>query len=81
MKSEEEKKARQKEYQSNYYLQNKERLTEYKKEYSKRRDYKHEQELEKAKIKRYTVRVPLYMAKALDEKLKNERQNIFKYSY
>lgn len=47
----------------------------------KKRDYKHEQELEKLKIKRYTVRVPLYLATALDEKLKKERQNIFKFGY
>ena len=41
---------------------------------NKKRDYKHEQELEKEKVKRYTVKVPLYMSKALDEKLQKEKR-------
>ena len=36
------------------------------------RDYKKEQEREKKIVKRYIVRVPRYMANALDEKLKKE---------
>ncbi len=38
------------------------------------RDYKKEQEREKQLIKRYTVKVPLYKAKALDEKLKKDNK-------
>lgn len=38
----------------------------------KKRDYKKENEREKQTIKRYTVKVPKYMAKALDEKLQAE---------
>lgn len=38
----------------------------------KKRDYKREQEREKQIVKRYIVRVPKYMANALDEKLKKE---------
>lgn len=37
-----------------------------------KRDYKKEQEREKEIVKRYIVRVPKYMANALDEKLKKE---------
>ncbi len=44
-----------------------------------KRNYQREYENEKSKIKRYTIRVPNYMAKALDEKLKKERQNLFKH--
>lgn len=40
----------------------------------KKRDYKHEQELERKLCKRYTVKVPLYMAKALNEKLEKENK-------
>ena len=40
----------------------------------KKRDYKHERKLEQEKIKRYTVKVPKYMANALDEKLKKEKK-------
>lgn len=40
----------------------------------KKRDYKHERTLEVNKVKRYTVKVPLYMSKALDEKLKKENK-------
>lgn len=36
------------------------------------RNYQKEYENEKTKIKRYTIRVPLYLAKALDEKLTKE---------
>ena len=36
------------------------------------RDYKKEQEREKKIVKRYIVRVPKYMANALDEKLKKD---------
>ncbi|MBQ8299552.1 MAG: ribbon-helix-helix protein, CopG family [Clostridia bacterium] len=39
-----------------------------------RRDYKKELENEKKIIKRYTVKVPLYMAEAFDEKLKKENK-------
>lgn len=39
---------------------------------NKKRDYKHEKELENKIVKRYTVKVPKYMANALDEKLKKE---------
>lgn len=42
-----------------------------------KRDYNKEYQNEKEKIKRYTVRVPIYQAKALDEKLKKENK---KYS-
>ena len=42
-----------------------------------KRNYKREAEVEKKNIKRYTVKVPLYMAKLLDEKLK---QNGHTYS-
>lgn len=38
------------------------------------RDYKKEQEREKQLIKRYTVKVPKYLANALDEKLKKENR-------
>ena len=38
------------------------------------RDYKKEQEREKEICKRYTVKVPKYMAIALDEKLKKEKK-------
>lgn len=37
-----------------------------------KRNYKKEQEREKEIVKRYIVRVPKYMANALDEKLKKE---------
>lgn len=37
-----------------------------------KRDYKKEAERDKEKNKKYIVRVPLYQAKALDEKLKKE---------
>lgn len=40
----------------------------------KERDYKKEQEREKQLIKRYTVKVPKYLANALDEKLKKENR-------
>lgn len=40
----------------------------------KERDYKKEQEREKQTIKRYTVKVPKYLAKALDEKLQKENK-------
>ena len=40
----------------------------------KKRNYKHEQELEKKTIKRYTVKVPLYLANLLDEKLKKDKK-------
>lgn len=43
-------------------------------EENRKRNYKHEQELDKQKNKRYTVKVPLYMSKALDEKLKKENK-------
>lgn len=39
-----------------------------------KRDYKKEQEREKQIIKRYTVKVPKYLANALDEKLKKENR-------
>lgn len=39
-----------------------------------KRDYKKEQEREKQTIKRYTVKVPKYLANALDEKLKKENK-------
>ena len=41
-------------------------------ETEKKRDYKRERELELKSVKRYTVKVPKYMANALDEKLKKE---------
>ena len=37
-----------------------------------KRNYKREQEREKEIVKRYTVKVPKYMANALDDKLKKE---------
>ena len=40
----------------------------------KERNYKKEQEREKQIVKRYTVKVPKYLAKALDEKLKSENK-------
>ena len=40
----------------------------------KERDYRKEQEREKQLIKRYTVKVPKYLANALDEKLKKENR-------
>lgn len=39
---------------------------------NKQRDYNKEYQREKGTIKRYTVRVPLYMSKAFEEKAKNE---------
>ncbi|WP_455937247.1 hypothetical protein [Gemella morbillorum] len=39
-----------------------------------KRDYKKEREREKQIIKRYTVKVPKYLANALDEKLKKENK-------
>lgn len=39
-----------------------------------KRDYKREQENEKKIVKRYVVRVPHFMAKALDEKLQKENK-------
>ena len=44
---------------------------------NKKRDYQKELAADKKNIKRYTVKVPLYIAKALDEKLK---QNNMTYS-
>ena len=38
----------------------------------KKRDYKKEQENEKKIVKRYTIKLPLYMARAFDEKTKAE---------
>lgn len=43
-------------------------------ETEKKRDYKRERELEIKNVKRYTVKVPKYMANALDEKLKKENK-------
>lgn len=40
----------------------------------KPRNYNKEYENDKKRDKRYTVRVPLYKAKALDEKLKKENK-------
>lgn len=40
----------------------------------KQRDYKKEALRDKEKNKKYIVRVPLYKAKALDEKLKKENK-------
>ena len=40
----------------------------------KERNYRKEQEREKQIIKRYTVKVPKYLAKALDEKLQKENR-------
>lgn len=40
----------------------------------KARNYNKEYENDKKRDKRYTVRVPLYKAKALDEKLKKENK-------
>lgn len=40
----------------------------------KERNYNKEYENEKNKIKRYTVKIPKYMAIALDEKLKQENK-------
>ena len=45
-----------------------------------KRNYKREYETEKNKIKRYTIRVPNYLAKALDEKLQKEINYIFQHS-
>ena len=47
-------------------------------ETEKKRDYKRERELELKSVKRYTVKVPLYLAKALDEKLKKEQKTYSK---
>lgn len=44
---------------------------------SQERDYKKDNERQKEINKRYVVKVPLFMAKALDEKLKNDNK---KYS-
>ena len=62
----------EKKYQAEYYIKNKERLQEYKRQQTKNRDYKKDYEKEKNSIKRYTVKVPLYMANALDEKLQRD---------
>lgn len=43
-------------------------------EEEKTRDYNKEYENDKKRDKRYTVRVPLYKAKILDEKLKKENK-------
>lgn len=40
----------------------------------KKRNYNKEYENDKKRDKRYTVRVPLYKAKALDEKLKKDNK-------
>ena len=45
-----------------------------------KRDMKQEYNRQKEINKRYVVKVPLYMSKALDEKLRKERKNILKYS-
>ena len=45
-----------------------------------KRDVQKEYERQKEINKRYVVKVPLYMAKVLDEKLKKERKNLFKHS-
>ena len=45
-----------------------------KKEEEKTRNYNKEYENDKKRDKRYTVRVPLYKAKILDEKLKKENK-------
>ena len=47
-------------------------------ENKKQRDYKREQEREKETIKRYTVKVPKYIANALDEKLKKDNKTYSK---
>lgn len=43
-------------------------------ETKKHRDYSREYENEKSSVKRYTIKIPLYMAEALDAKLKQERR-------
>lgn len=43
-------------------------------ENKKQRDYKKERLKELESVKRYTVKVPIYWAKALDEKLKKENK-------
>lgn len=43
-------------------------------EEEKTRNYNKEYENDKKRDKRYTVRVPLYKAKALDEKLKKDNK-------
>lgn len=43
-------------------------------EEDKTRNYNKEYENDKKRDKRYTVRVPLYKAKALDEKLRKENK-------
>ena len=43
-------------------------------EEEKTRDYSKEYENDKKRDKRYTVRVPLYKAKVLDEKLQKENK-------
>lgn len=43
-------------------------------EEEKTRDYNKEYENDKKRDKRYTVRVPLYKAKVLDEKLKKDNK-------
>lgn len=43
-------------------------------EEKKQRDYKKERLIELKNVKRYVVKVPLYMSKALDEKLKKENK-------
>lgn len=41
-------------------------------ETKKHRNYSREYETEKNSVKRYTIKIPLYMAEALDSKLKQE---------
>lgn len=43
-------------------------------EQKKQRDYKKERIMELKSVKRYVVKVPLYMSKALDEKLKKDNK-------
>ena len=45
-----------------------------KKKKKKKRDYNKEYENDKKRDKRYTVRVPLYKAKILDEQLKKDNK-------
>lgn len=47
-------------------------------EEKKQRNYNEEYQKEKGKIKRYTVKVPIYLAKALDEKLQKENKTYSK---
>jgi len=46
---------------------------------NKKRDYKKESQRDRELNKRYSIRVPLYLAKAFEEKLEKDNKSITKF--